>query len=275
MSKTALAKKLGISRSSLYYEPKRKNKDLELMEKIKEVMSKNPSYGHKRIAIALNIGKNRALRIMKLFGLEPKLRRVKLKYKIQKSKATRSNLIKNICPIAPNIIWATDFTWIKYKGCFIYLATVIDVFTKKIVGWHVLKNHSTDLVKLALFDAIKRSESIPETIHSDQGSEYESREYVNLLKSLGIKVSRSTVGSPWQNGFQEAFFSHFKLELDNPNRFKHLGELVNAIHKQIDYYNQDRIHSKLKMSPDKFLTFHQKRVEALRNKLNLSTELVS
>ena len=96
MSKTALAKKLGISRSSLYYEPKRKNKDLELMEKIKEVMSKNPSYGHKRIAIALNIGKNRALRIMKLFGLEPKLRRVKLKYKIQKSKATRSNLIKNI-----------------------------------------------------------------------------------------------------------------------------------------------------------------------------------
>ena len=275
MSKKALAKKLGISRSSLYYKPKQKDKDLALLKEIKEVMSKNPSYGHKRVAMALCIGKNRALRIMKLYCLEPKLKRIKPKYKIKKTKSKRKNLIKNICPIAPGVVWATDFTYIKYKQYFIYLATVIDIFTKQIVGWHVLKNHNSDLVKLSLFDAIKRSEAIPEIMHSDQGSEYESREYVNLLKSLGIKVSRSSIASPWQNGFQDSFFSHFKLELGSPNRFKHPGELVEAIHKQINYYNQDRIHSKLKTSPDKFLIKYQQTFKSLTEQANSSTELVS
>lgn len=275
MSKTRLAKKLGISRSSLYYKAKQKDKDLKLLKKIKEVMLQNPSYGHKRIAIALNIGKNRARRVMKLYGLEPRLKRCKPKYRFKKSRSKRNNLIKDICPIAPNVIWATDFTWIKYKQSFIYLATVIDIYSKKIVGYHLLKNHDTDLVKLALFDAIKRSEVLPEIIHSDQGSEYESIEYTNLLKSLGIKVSRSTVGSPWQNGFQEAFFSHFKLELGNPNRFQDLGVLVNKIHKQIEYYNQQRIHSKLKMAPDQFLIKYQETLKDITNKEKTYAHLTS
>ena len=132
----------------------------------------------------------------------------------------------------------------------------------------MLKNHCTDLVKLALYDAIERSKAIPEVLHSDQGSEYESIEFENLLKALEIDISRSAVASPWQNGYQEAFFSHFKLELGNPNRFQHAGELIEAIHKQIDYYNQDRIHSRLKTSPNQFFINYQQSLKGLKIKAN-------
>jgi putative transposase len=121
---------------------------------------------------------------------------------------------------------------------------------------------------LALYDAVERSKAIPEILHSDQGSEYESIEFENILKSLEIKASRSSVASPWQNGFQESFFSHFKLELGDPNRFKYAGELVEAIHKQINYYNQERIHSRLKMSPDSFFIKYQQSLKDLKIKAN-------
>jgi transposase InsO family protein len=268
MTKKALAKKLGVSRSSLYYKRKQPLKDLKRYFEIKAVMDKNPSYGQERVAIALGISKNTAKRIMKKFSLEPKLKRKKPRYQAEKRKTKHSNLIKNICPIKPNIVWTTDFTWIKYKQKFIYLATILDIFTKRIVGWHILKNHCTDLVKLALYDAVERSKAIPEILHSDQGSEYESIEFENILKSLEIKASRSSVASPWQNGFQESFFSHFKLELGDPNRFKYAGELVEAIHKQINYYNQERIHSKLKMSPDSFFIKYQQTLKDLKTKAN-------
>lgn len=268
MTKKALAQKLGISRSSLYYKKKQPLKDLKRYFEIKAVMDQNPAYGHERIGNALNISKNTAKRIMKKFDLKPKVSRMKPKYQAKKAKASYPNLIKDICPISPNMIWVSDFTWINYKQKFIYLATVLDVFTKQIVGYHVLKNHCTDLVKLALFDAIERSKSIPEILHSDQGSEYESNEFENLLKSLEIRISRSAVASPWQNGYQEAFFSHFKLELGNPSRFQHAGELIDAIHSQIDYYNQERIHSKLKTSPNKFFINYQQSLKDLKIKAN-------
>lgn len=254
LTKSTLARHIGISRASIYYESKLSIKDNEILPAIRRIMRKNPSYGHRRVAIALEIDKKRVLRIMKKYGLKPMLKRRKsIHYIGKQSKSKHPNLIKNMCPIAPNVIWSSDFTYINYKGRFIYLCTVIDVFSKVVLGWNISTSHNAELVKKALIKACESARSIPDILHTDQGVEYESHEMTNLVVDLNIQISRSDVASPWQNGCQEALFSNFKLELGNTRRFASIDELYKVINSWVNYYNKERIHLNLKMSPLKFL----------------------
>lgn len=270
-SKKELAKELGISRQGLYYQPKLPAKDLRLKAEIEEVMSDNKAYGHKRVAWALNINKKRALRVMKLFGLKP-LRRRKRPDKPQdlgQAPMAIPNLVQGIIIDAPGIIWVSDFTYLTYFGRFVYLATLEDVFTRQVVGWEVSVRHNADLVAQALLNALEHHPA-PEISHSDQGSEYRSEIYLNLLKSLGIQPSMSEKASPWQNGHQESFYSGFKLELGHPECYPTLGELIEAIAQQIHYYNNRRIHTALKCPPAVFaqrIALQKSRVEIFNNPL--------
>ncbi len=252
-SKTSLAKRLNISRGSLYYQPKLSVKDLSLKIKIERVMTANKAYGHRRIAYELNINKKRVRRVMKLFNLVVKRKRKKpFKPKdYWQAPMTIPNLVLGLIINDPQQAWASDFTYLPYFGRFVYLATVEDVFTRQVVGWSVGIKHCSDLVAHALIDAIGNY-STPKIIHSDQGAEYRSEDYLNLIKSLGIKPSMSTKASPWQNGYQESFYSGFKLELGHPEIYPTLGELVEAIAQQIYYYNHQRIHTALKCPPEIF-----------------------
>lgn len=255
LTKKALALKLGISRSSLYYQRKRDLIDLEVKLQIESVLTANPRYGHKRIALNLKLNKKRILRVMKKFNLKPYRRRVsKPRKKEDEGKAPTQydNLIKEFCPIAPNIVWVSDFTYIKYQSKFIYLATLMDLYAREIIGWNISRFHTADLVTGALADGFERTEVIPAYFHSDQGSEYDSEALTTILETLEIKISMSKKASPWENGFQESFYSEFKMDLGDPNRFDSLGELVETIHQTIYYYNNLRIHTKLKMSPVDF-----------------------
>jgi len=148
-------------------------------------------------------------------------------------------------------IYASDFTYLKHKGRWLYVATVIDVFSREIIGVSVLTTHGTQLVLNALASAVLHRPP-PRIIHSDQGSEYTSKDYTTLVQSLGIQQSMSAPGCPWENGYQESFYKGFKLDLGDPNRFETLGELVAAVYQTINYYNQRRIHSVLKLSPRQF-----------------------
>jgi putative transposase len=254
LSKRELAKKLGVSRSSLYYQKKRPAQDLEIKNQIDSVMTDNPSYGHKRIALDLKLNKKRILRVMKLFNLKPARRRVICPFRPEDQKkpsARFENLIKNITALFPGHIFAADFTYIKYHGAFIYLATIIDLFTREIVGFNISRYRNKYLVIGALQNALYHNPP-PVLLHSDQGSEYEANEYIKIAIQNKIKVSMSRKSSPWENGFQESFYSHFKLDLGQTNRFDTLSELVEAIYQQIFYYNNKRIHGKLKMPPVKF-----------------------
>lgn len=254
---TVLAKKLGVARSTLYYKSKKKKKDELLKDEINEVLESNPSYGHKRIASALNINKKKALRVMNKFGLKPKICRNKRFFKpgdIRLPEAIYQNEIKDFEISKPNKVWAGDFTYIKYKNSFIYLATVIDLYTKEIIGFAVSKFHNRFLIKSALIDAIKKRGQTPQYFHSDQGSEYRAEDYVKFLNENNITVSMSRKAGPWQNGIQESFYSQFKLELGNPNRFQSENRLCEAIYRQLYYYNHIRIHSSLRMPPTKFYT---------------------
>ena len=265
-TKTALANELNISRSSLYYKPKLPNKDLVLKAAIEAVWEGPdgfPEYGHKRLAIELKVNKKRVLRVMKHFGIQPPRRRLKKPTKPEdrnQEEAPYPNLIKGMCPIAPHVVWVADFTYIPFQGNFFFLATVIDLFTREIVGWHILSVHTASLIKGAFEDATKRSTKLPLYHHSDQGSEYKELEHLKRVGNLGIAVSMSKKASPWENGTQESFFSNFKLELGDSNRFEHKGELIAEIHRLIHRYNTKRIHTSLKMSPLKFAEhFYRKR----------------
>ena len=221
----------------------------------------NPAYGHRRIALELGWNKKKVLRLMKKFGLKPKLRRGK---KWQKKgdlgllPSGYPNLVSNWCPIEPDVVWFADFTYIKIRDFFLYLATVIDGHSKEILGFAISRRHNRKLVKEATLEAVTFRKKLPQIFHSDQGSEYQSEEHLTFLEGMGVLVSMSKKSSPWQNGYQESFYSQFKLEL---GKLDHLseGEIVEKIYQQIYYYNHLRIHTTLKTSPHKYYLNHVNR----------------
>ncbi len=176
-----------MSRSMLYYHHKQPDKDWILKQQIEITLREFPSYGHKRLAMHLKINKKRILRVMKLFGIKPYRRRGKKWKKVNKEYSEQfPNLLLTNCPSYPNHIWTSDFTYIQFKKRTVYLATVLDLFTKEIVGFSVLLNHSSSLVMNALLSAVNNHPA-PEIAHSDQGSEYASKDYVALENNLGIQ----------------------------------------------------------------------------------------
>lgn len=264
VNKTALAKSLGISRASLYYQPKRERIDEEVKAQIESVMGDHPDYGHKRIALHLKLNKKRIRRVMRKYGLKPYRRKAKKPEKKQdqgKPAAVYENLIvelleKNLI-VHPGQVWCTDFTYIKFQGKFIYMATMIDLFTREIIGVNISRFHNRFLVMGALEDSLKKNKA-PEIIHSDQGSEYDSADFTQYVLLIGSQISMSEKASPWQNGYQESFYGHFKGEAGDLSRFETIGELIQYIYQQIYYYNNKRIHSILKMTPfEKRQSFYQ------------------
>lgn len=269
ITKTELARKLGVSRASLYYHHKRPALDAEIKQQIEAVLTDHPSYGHKRIALELKLNKKRILRVMKKFGIKPYRRRVRRPAKpndLGKPPANVPNVTKTLCPIAPFVVYVSDFTYIRYQERFIYLATVMEMFTREIVGWNVSRYHNRALVIGALTDAMKRTGgTAPQYIHSDQGSEYDAEDYMTIAHAYGITISMSDKHSPWQNAFQESFYSHFKVDFGDPDRFESLPEFIEAIHQQIMEYNTNRIHTVLKTTPQLFRTrweLHQKTLDS-------------
>lgn len=267
LTKAEIARKLGCSRGSLYYKKTLPAKDLKLKKKILEVMAEHKAYGHKRIAMELEINKKRILRVMKRFGLKPYRRRPARPNKPEdqnKVPAIYPNLIKYLCPIRPNVIWVADFTYIPFQGTFIFLATIEDRFTRKIIGFSIGSRHTANLVCKALNNAFEHTRETPDIHHCDQGSEYDSTEYINILKRENIQISMSKKASPWENPHKESYFSGFKLDLGHTDQFDSLGELINAIYQTIFYYNNERIHTKLKMSPQKFTEQYYLKNKTLR-----------
>jgi putative transposase len=250
ITKKEVAKSLGIARSTLYYDSKLQKKDWDLKIRIEEVLHIHPAYGHKRLSIALQVNKKRIRRVMRLFGIKPYRRRPKSPWKKRDhgAKTPYPNLLLAVFPEKQDVAWASDFTYLKYRTHWLYVATILDIFTRTVVGVRMLTKHTVDLTVGALQDAARNGRK-PHILHSDQGSEYAAKRYTKFAEALGIRVSMSRKSSPWENGYQESFYSQFKLDLGDPNRFETLGELIAEIYRLIFVYNHFRIHSKLKMPP--------------------------
>jgi transposase InsO family protein len=206
---------------------------------------------------------------MKLFDLSP-IRKIKVPIKkddCKQEEVKYQNLTTEFNLNSPSQIWSSDFTYLPYfNQKFLYLATIIDCFTKEIIAWNLSVKHKVDFIIDTLLDALSTRKK-PKIFHSDQGSEYKSKDLTKILKSNKIKQSMTNKSSPWQNGIQESFYGKFKLELGHPKSYETLGELIEAIAHQIYYYNNKRIHSSLKCPPTIFYQRHQQQLK-LQDKQN-------
>jgi transposase InsO family protein len=241
--------------------------DEEVRRQIEAVLTEHKAYGHKRIAPELKLNKKRILRVMKKFNIKPyRPHGKKPNKKEDRGKAAEIdvvNVYKLLCPIAPSIVWVSDFTYIKFQGRFIYLATIMDMYTREIIGIAISRFHNKNLIMEAFMDAEKRTGTHPHYLHSDQGSEYTSDDYKTYVASKKITISFADKGSPWQNGFQESFYGKFKVDLGHMEQFDSLGELIEGIHQTMHYYNNKRRHTSLNMNPVQFRKNYYIKKEAL------------
>jgi transposase InsO family protein len=233
--------------------------DALLRDRIVNTLNEHPAYGHRRIALDLSIGKNRTYRVMRKFGIQPKIKHKKPRYGRKTSiSGIPPNRTRGISPIAPNVIWVSDFTELNFHGSRLYLATVIDRFTREILAWQIGLHHTTQLVLDVAKDALNKRGVSPSILHSDQGSEYTANTYIQWIVDHKILPSHSPKAKPWNNGHQESFYDKFKLEFGKPSRHQSVEMLIEAIGRYIHYYNTRRIHSSLKMPPR---VFYEKEAE--------------
>lgn len=251
---------MGCSRSASYYVSKQAPKDWALKVRIEALLREQPGYGYRRVALALRINKKRAQRVMQLFGIKAYRRRGKRFRHARRTLTKRyANLLFGVMPAFPNHVWVSDFTELTWQGKKLFLCTVTDLWSREVVGWSLLTTHSAVLVLQTLCTALLHRPR-PGIFHSDNGREYDARVVTDLLARVGAAISRIHPGCPWENGYQEGFYSQFKTELGDPSRFRSLGELVAEIHRLTYAYNHTRIHSALKMPPAVYAerTAHQR-----------------
>jgi transposase InsO family protein len=229
------------------------------------VHQEHPFYGVERLALHLGWSQAKARRIRTLAGIviaRPGNRKRRssqppaeiaaapnaLKHFAVFRDETRPQAGLSYAGMVHSGAWVQDFTHLKFMGEEHYLAVVLDLRTRQVVGWRLGTRHSSELTLAAVLDALSKHPA-PTILHSDQGSEYLSYKHQELCERMEITLSCSKRASPWQNGFMERWFGNFKLELGNLNKHKDLAQLHEAIALAIFYYNTKRIHSALKMSP--------------------------
>ena len=255
-----LLNQTNMARSNFYYYQKQ-SKSIDKYQVIKELIKSiyhthKGRYGYRRITDELNnkgivINHKTVLKLMKLLGLKSLIRVKKYKsYKGEQGKIAPNLLKRNFKAEAPNQKWATDITEFNISGKKLYLSPIIDLFNQEIISYELTERPVFNQVVTMLEKAFKK---IPNntnlTLHSDQGWQYQMKQYQYLLKEKGIKQSMSRKGNCLDNAIIENFFGILKSELFYIQKFASLDELKREIKKYINYYNSIRIKSNLnKMS---------------------------
>jgi putative transposase len=219
------------------------------------------SLGSRELSKKLNetgyeISRYRTIKLMKQLKLKVKQRiAYKVTTKRKHSDKVANNLLnQNFNPLASDEVWAGDITYLKTAEGWMYLAIVMDLYSRRIVGWQIEKHMTTDLISKALIKAVNLRQPKPGLVfHSDRGSQNTSRRFSTLLKGYGIRASMGDVGACWDNAVVERFFGSLKhdwiLKIAQPTR-EHMKQDVTDYMK---YYNQERLHTANgNMSPIKY-----------------------
>ena len=259
-----LLNQANMARSSFYYHQKQcKSSDKYQVIKglIKSIYHKHKGrYGYRRITDELNnkglvINHKTVLRLMKLIGLKSIIRVKKYKsYKGEQGKIAPNLLERNFKSEAPNQKWATDITEFNVAGKKLYLSPIIDLFNQEIISYELTERPVFNQVAMMLKKAFKKiPNNINLMLHSDQGWQYQMKQYQYLLKEKGIIQSMSRKGNCLDNAIIENFFGTLKSEMFYIQKFASVEELKHEIKQYINYYNNERIKSNLnKMSPIKY-----------------------
>ncbi|KAF2517085.1 IS3 family transposase [Flavobacterium foetidum] len=253
-----------VARSSFYYyqkQSKTADKYKEIKEQINAIYSRHKGrYGYRRITNELRlkgvlINHKTVLRLMKSLGLKSLIRVKKYKsYKGEQGRIAPNILSRNFKSSVPNQKWATDITEFNVSGKKLYLSPIIDLFNGEIISYELAERPVFNQVIMMLEKAFNK---IPDnadlTLHSDQGWQYQMKQYQYLLKEKGIKQSMSRKGNCLDNAIIENFFGTLKSELFYLKKYSSINQLKEDIIEYIDYYNNDRIKLNLKgMSPIKY-----------------------
>ena len=254
----ALCRLLGVSRQGYYAyakrpPSKRTQSDSALCEKVREIhVGSRCTYGSPRVAEALRnkgmrVSKRRIERAMRGMGLVARSRR-RFRVTTQanaKHPAAPNVLNREFRAERPNQKWVTDITYAWTDEGWLYLAVVIDLFSRAVIGWSMDVTLSTTLPLAALEMAVRRRRPAPGVLHhSDRGCQYTSADYREELAKLGIEVSMSRTGNCWDNAVAESFFATLKTELIHRQQWPTRMQLRAAVFEYIEvFYNRRRLHS--------------------------------
>lgn len=251
---------LGISQSSYYYKSKidpkvRAQRDSDLRGLIEQIQSQFPQYGVRQVYWELlwshgkRVNRKRLHRVMREHGLRAQI------YRGFKVATTDSNHSNRIYPnllhgeqiTRPNQAWVTDITYVRIQTCFVYVAAVLDLFSRRVIGWAVSTRINTELCLEAVKMAVMARKPEAGCVHhSDRGVQYTSDEYVRYLKDNGLQISMSRKGNCWDNAHMESFFGTLKREEVHLNEYETFTDVIMRLPHFIEgIYNERRRHSSI------------------------------
>jgi putative transposase len=241
------AQMLALPRSALYYKPRKKPDNAAIIKRIEEVFARAPYFGYRKITKVLQrenykINSKKVRKIMQDLGLRA------IYCKPNTSKACKANkvypyLLKNLPITQPNQVWATDITYVKIAGKWHYLVAIIDWFSRCILAWNLSENMEVEFCAETLKEALAKA--VPDIFNTDQGSQFTSKEFVQILAKRGVKISMDGRASYRDNIFTERFWCSVKYEEIYLKEYKNMEDAAAQIGLYIAEYNGFRPHQSL------------------------------
>ena len=243
------AKLLGISRSSVYYRPRPESQDeLDLLRRLDELFTENPVYGSRRLQQMLKregvlVGRRRIRRLMRKLGLwavgpKPDTSKPHPEHKVY------PYLLRGLNIERPNHVWATDITYIRMRHGFLYLCAILDWATRKVLAWRLSNTLTTDFCTAALTEALARY-GTPEIFNTDQGSQFTSAEFTDVLKAHGIQISMDGRGRCHDNIYVERLWWTVNHEWVYLRPCENGIEQKQSLAEFFDWYNRRRPHQSM------------------------------
>lgn len=254
---------MGLSQSTYYYTPKvprkdRDQADADLRDKMETLQANYSCWGYRtlraqlRLRFSLQVNGKRILRVMHKYDLFQQIKRRFIRTTdSEHAYPVYPNLLKGFEVTDVNQVWVADITYIRILTGFVFLAVVLDVFSRRIVGWALAKRIDHRLTLEALRMALRERNPRAGLIHhSDQGVQYACTQYVKELKEHEVAISMSTKGNPYDNAYAESFFKTLKNEEVHLWEYESFTDVVERIPEFIEeVYNRKRVHSGIQYLP--------------------------
>jgi len=248
LSVTRQCELLNLSKGAYYYSAVEIDPfSLQLMDEIDRIFTKTPFYGSRRITVSLRklgyaVNRKRIQRLMRVMGLEAIYPKGNLSKRNQAHKIY-PYLLNDVQISRPNFVWSTDITYIRIGGGFVYLTAVIDWYSRYVLSWNMSNSLQSEFCIIAMEDALQQS--VPEIVNTDQGVQFTSKDFIDLLKEKEIKISMDSKGRALDNIFVERLWRSVKYEEVYLKDYQIVRDAGKSLKNYFNFYNNERPHQSL------------------------------